>query len=152
MMSNQQGLNVTSIEELVKASQGTLVELPPFAEGTRFVARLKRPSMLAMIKGGKIPNSLLLAANELFSKSSWDVDDEKSLSNLFQIMDILCDACFVEPKYKDIKAAGVELTDDQLMFVFNYTQQGVEALRPFRQEPKGSQPDFNVQALQQDTE
>lgn len=151
-MSNQQGLNVTSIEELVKASQGTLVELPPFAEGTRFVARLKRPSMLAMIKGGKIPNSLLLAANELFSKSSWDVDDEKSLSNLFQIMDILCDACFVEPKYKDIKAAGVELTDDQLMFVFNYTQQGVEALRPFRQEPKGSQPDFNVQALQQDTE
>ena len=62
-MSNQQGLNVTSIEELVKASQGTLVELPPFAEGTRFVARLKRPSMLAMIKGGKIPNSLLLAAN-----------------------------------------------------------------------------------------
>ena len=147
-MSNQQGLNVTSIEELVKASQGTLVELPPFAEGTRFVARLKRPSMLAMIKGGKIPNSLLLAANELFSKSSWDVDDEKSLSNLFQIMDILCDACFVEPKYKDIKAAGVELTDDQLMFVFNYTQQGVEALRPFRKEQENTEPDLHVQDLQ----
>lgn len=143
-MSNQQGLNVTSIEELVKASQGTLVELPPFSEGSRFVARLKRPSMLAMIKGGKIPNSLLLSANELFSKSSWDVDDEQSLSNLFQIMDILCDACFVEPKYKDIKAAGVELTDDQLMFVFNYTQQGVEALRPFRQESENSELDINV--------
>ena len=150
-MSNQQGLNVTSIEELVKASQGTLVELPPFAEGTRFVARLKRPSMLAMIKGGKIPNSLLLAANELFSKSSWDVDDEKSLSNLFQIMDILCDACFVEPKYKDIKAAGVELTDDQLMFVFNYTQQGVEALRPFRKEQENTEPDFNGQFVSQDS-
>lgn len=147
-MSNQQGLTVTSIEELVKASQGTLVELPPFAEGTRFVARLKRPSMLAMIKGGKIPNSLLLAANELFSKSSWDVDDEKSLSNLFQIMDILCDACFVEPKYKDIKAAGVELTDDQLMFVFNYTQQGVEALRPFRKEQENTESDLHVQDLQ----
>lgn len=151
-MSNQQGLNVTSIEELVKASQGTLVELPPFSADFPFVARLKRPSMLAMIKGGKIPNSLLLSANELFSKSSWDVDDEKSLSNLFQIMDILCDACFVEPKYKDLKAAGVELTDDQLMFIFNYTQQGVEALRPFRQESKGSQLDRNVQAIQQDTE
>lgn len=147
-MSNQQGLNVTSIEELVKASQGTLVELPPFAEGTRFVARLKRPSMLAMIKGGKIPNSLLLAANELFSKSSWDVDDEEALSNLFQIMDILCGACFVEPKYEDIKAAGVELTDDQLMFVFNYTQQGVEALRPFRKEQENTESDLNVQAIQ----
>ncbi len=147
-MSNQQGLNVTSIEELVKASQGTLVELPPFAEGTRFVARLKRPSMLAMIKGGKIPNSLLLAANELFSKSSWDVDDEEALSNLFQIMDILCGACFVEPKYEDIKAAGVELTDDQLMFVFNYTQQGVEALRPFRKEQENTEPDLHVQDLQ----
>lgn len=147
-MSNQQGLNVTSIEELVKASQGTLVELPPFAEGTRFVARLKRPSMLAMIKGGKIPNSLLLAANELFSKSSWDVDDEEALSNLFQIMDILCGACFVEPKYDDIKAAGVELTDDQLMFVFNYTQQGVEALKPFRKEQENTEPDLHVQDLQ----
>lgn len=150
-MSNQQGLNVTSIEELVKASQGTLVELPPFAEGTRFVARLKRPSMLAMIKGGKIPNSLLLAANELFSKSSWDVDDEESLSNLFQIMDILCGACFVEPKYEDIKAAGVELTDDQLMFVFNYTQQGVEALRPFRKEQENTESDFNGQPVSQDS-
>lgn len=147
-MSNQQGLNVTSIEELVKASQGTLVELPPFAEGTHFVARLKRPSMLAMIKGGKIPNSLLLSANELFSKSSWDVDDEESLSNLFQIMDILCGACFVEPKYDDIKAAGVELTDDQLMFIFNYTQQGVEALRPFRKEQENTESDLNVQAIQ----
>lgn len=147
-MSNQQGLNVTSIEELVKASQGTLVELPPFAEGTRFVAQLKRPSMLAMIKGGKIPNSLLLAANELFSKSSWDVDDEEALSNLFQIMDILCDACFVNPRYEDIKKAGVELTDDQMMFIFNYTQQGVKALEPFRKEQKNTQPDLDSQAIQ----
>lgn len=147
-MSNQQGLNVTSIEELVKASQGTLVELPPFIEGSRFVARLKRPSMLALIKHGKIPNSLLLAANELFSKSTVDVDDEQSLSNLFQIMDILCEACFVEPLYQDLKDAGVELTDDQLMFIFNYTQQGVEALKPFRQEPKDIELDRNVQDVQ----
>ena len=31
-MYNQNGLVVTSIDDLVKASHGTLIELPPFAE------------------------------------------------------------------------------------------------------------------------
>lgn len=151
-MYNQQGLNVTSIDDLVKASQGTLVELPPFAQGTQFVARLKRPSMLALIRSGKIPNPLLLSANELFVKGGVDVDDENSLNQLFQILDILCEACFVEPSYQALKDAGVELTDDQYMYIFNYTQQGVEALKPFRQEHQNPQLDFNSKNLQDSAE
>lgn len=129
-------LHPTSLEDLVKASQGVIIELPPFAEGQPFVAKLRRPSMLALIKSGKIPNSLLATANKLFADGTVDEDDPNALSSLFSVLDALCEACFVEPSYNEMKAAGVELTDDQLMFIFNYTQRGVAALDSFRSQLK----------------
>ena len=57
---------VTSIEELKKVAFGEVVELPSFVQGVPFYARLKRPSMLAMTKSGRIPNELLVEANKLF--------------------------------------------------------------------------------------
>ncbi len=129
-------LQPTSLEDLVKASQGVIIELPPFVEGQPFVAKLRRPSMLALIKSGKIPNSLLATANKLFADGTVDEDDPNALSSLFSVLDALCEACFVEPSYSEMKAAGVELTDDQLMFIFNYTQRGVAALDSFRSQLK----------------
>ena len=137
-MYNPNSLTITPIDDLVKASQGTLVELPPFTEGVPFVACLKRPSMLALVRAGKIPNALLSTANELFAKGGFDTDDEQAMSNLFGVLDSICEACFVEPSYSQLKEAGVTLTDDQLMFVFNYTQRGVTALGGFRSQLKGS--------------
>lgn len=132
-------LQPTSLEDLVKASQGVIIELPPFVEGQPFVAKLRRPSMLALIKSGKIPNSLLATANKLFADGTVDEDDPHALSSLFSVLDAICEACFVEPSYTEMKAAGVELTDDQLMFIFNYTQRGVAALDSFRSQLKYSE-------------
>lgn len=151
-MLDQQVLKVTSIDELVKASSGTIVELPPFVEGQPFVARLKRPSMLALVREGKIPNALIGTANELFAKGSFDTDDDKALSNLFGVLDTICEACFVEPKYSDLCKAGIQLTDDQLMFIFNYTQNGVQALRNFRSQLAYPQSDQHEPVVSQDTE
>lgn len=126
-------MKVTSIEQLIKYSEGQIVELPPFAEGQRFVARIKRPSMMGLIKSGKIPNSLLKTANSLFLKGGVSSEgDDKVLDNLFDVLDVLCEATFVEPKYSDLKEAGISLTDDQYMFIFNYTQEGVKSLEKFR--------------------
>ena len=44
----------------------------------------------------------------------------------------MCEASFVEPTYKELKAAGVELTDEQYMFIFGYSQNGVADLESFR--------------------
>ena len=128
---------VTTLEELKKYSQGTIVKLPSFAEGQPFVARLKRPSMLSLVKAGKIPNALLNTANELFTGKKKEEDlteDENSqmLSKMFELFDIICEASFVEPTYKEIKESGITLSDDQYMFIFNYSQQGVKALESFR--------------------
>ena len=128
---------ITSIDQLRNYSLGQVVELPAFGDGQPFVARLKRPSMLNLIKAGRIPNELLGSANSLFEKGPAGMMavnklDDSTTQKMFDIIDILCDASFVEPKYSDIKAAGVELTDEQYMFVFDYTQNGVKALDSFR--------------------
>lgn len=126
---------VTSISQLNEYAKGQLVELPSFGEGQPFFARLRRPSMLALAKSGKIPNSLLATANRMFD-SSLDTKNENMLKDFYMVMETILEAAFVEPTYQEIKDAGVQLSDDQMIFVFNYTQQGVRALDQFRQNGK----------------
>ncbi len=128
--------NVTSIQDLVSYSKGQIVRLPDFAEGQPFVARLKRPSLLALAKSGKIPNSLLQTANSLFAGRGVDEKKESALKDLFSVIDAICEACFVEPSYREIKKSGVELTDEQQMFIFNYSQEGTKALDRFHFQSK----------------
>lgn len=127
---------ITSIDELKQYSSGAVVELPCFAEDQPFVARLKRPSLLGMVKQGKIPNTLLVSANELFVQdgTGFDPDEQDMMSQMFDVLELLAEETFVEPTYSEIKKAGIELTDEQMMFIFNYAQQGVKALEPFRTE------------------
>lgn len=127
--------NVTSIEELKQYSNGVLIELPCFAEGQTFVARLKRPSLLGMVKQKKIPNTLLVRANELFVQDGgFDPDEENMMEQMFDVLELMAQESFVEPTYSEIKDAGIELTDEQMMFIFNYAQQGVRTLESFRTE------------------
>lgn len=128
-------LNVTSIEKIKQASRGALVELPPFVEGQQFIARLKRPSMMVLAKSGKIPNDLLRSANSLFEDGlagSFDSMDDAMLTKCYDLLDVICEASFVEPRYSELKDAGVELTDEQYMFIFDYAQNGVKQLTSFR--------------------
>lgn len=128
---------VTSISQLNEYAKGQLVELPSFGEGQSFFARLRRPSMLALAKSGKIPNSLLATANRMFD-SSLDTKNENMLKDFYMVMETILEAAFVEPTYQEIKDAGVQLSDDQMIFVFNYTQQGVRALDQFRPNGKNT--------------
>ena len=48
---------------------GELLELPPFLEGTEFIVRVKKPSLMALAKSGRIPNALLASAQELFNNA-----------------------------------------------------------------------------------
>lgn len=129
-------LKVTSLEQLKSYKGSALVELPPFAQGQPFVARLKRPSMFGLIKAGKIPNELIVQANKLFVSGSQvlrtNVMNPEMFDELFSIIDVFCEESFVEPTYKQLKDAGIELSDQQKLFIFGYSQDGVEALKSFR--------------------
>lgn len=127
-------MQVTSLLDLEQYARGQIVELPSFAEGQPFVARLRRPSMMVLIKSGKIPNALLTTANSLFAGNATDPSKSESFSDVVQVLDILCEASFIEPSWSQIQELGVELTDEQYMAVFNYSQQGIKALDTFRKE------------------
>lgn len=128
-------MKITSLSDLQSYSRGTVVRFPDFGDGQPFVARVRRPSMLVLAKQGKIPNKLLVTAGELFSNggSSLDADDENMMSNMYDIMEVIVTSALIEPTFEDIVNAGLQLSDDQMMAIFNYTQSGVNALEPFCQ-------------------
>ena len=129
-------MHITTVSDLQSYAAGTVVRFPDFGDGQPFVARVRRPSMLVLAKQGKIPNSLLTAAGQLFSKGGGglDADNENMLSDMYSIMDVIANAALIQPSMREIREAGLELSDDQMMAIFNYTQTGVRALESFRQE------------------
>jgi hypothetical protein len=131
-----QAMHITTISDLQSYVQGTVVRFPDFGDGQPFVARVRRPSMLVLAKQGKIPNALLTAAGELFSKggNAMDADNKNMLGDMYGIMDVIATAALIQPSMEEIKSVGLELSDDQMMAIFNYAQAGVKALEPFRQE------------------
>ena len=132
-------LEVTPITTLKEYAKGELVEFPPFAEGQSFVARVKRPSMMVLIKTGKIPNSLMMTANALFTgDNSKSAMDEDFYREVLGVIEVIAEASLVEPSWKELQDEGIELTDDQYTFLFNYTQKGIKALEPFRGEQPGT--------------
>lgn len=125
---------VTSIYDLQKYAKGQVVRLPDFAEGQPFIVRMRRPSILVMAKSGKIPNRLLATATDLFNGGggSKNANTDSLLSDTYDVCETIAEAALIEPTFKEIKEAGVELSDDQLIAIFNYAQRGVEALNNFR--------------------
>lgn len=129
---------VTSFEQLKLYAGGEVVELPEFAEGQPFVARLRRPSMMALAKTGKIPNALLGEAQKLFNSGPSAMGNGSSTNNIlgdmYDICECVVDAAMIEPTYRQVKEAGLSLSDNQILAIFSYTQNGVEALKQFRDE------------------
>ena len=128
-------LQVTPLSTLKEYAKGEIVEFPPFAEGLPFVARLKRPSMMVLMKTGKIPNQLMATANSLFSGDTSDAEiNDEFYKEVLDIIEVIAEESFIEPSWAELKEANIELTDEQYTFLFNYTQKGIKALEPFRAE------------------
>ena len=135
-MEEKKELKVTPLSELMSYKNGQVVELPPFAEGQPFVARLRRPSLMGLVKSGRIPNSLMKQATTLFAKGNQSLSgmNANTLTDMLDIMDIIIDEAMIEPNYSELKSNGIMLSDDQIMAIFSYTQQGVDYLKQFRTE------------------
>ena len=124
--------DITSISDIMKYTSGTIVRLPDFADGQEFVAKVKRPSMLYLMKSGKIPNTLLNQATALFKSGAGSLGKASTVEDLYEIMEIILEEALVQPSYKEIKEAGIILSDDQIMAIYSYTQNGIKALENFR--------------------
>jgi len=130
-------LQVTTLADLQEYARGQVVELPPFADGQPLVARMKRPSLMMLAKSGKIPNGLMKTASALFNGDDMTesgMPEDEMLEKTYDILTLICEASLVEPSMADFREAGIELSDNQMIAIFNYTQQGIKALDSFRSE------------------
>lgn len=136
-MSNLQITNLKDLKDL-----NPIIELGHFDNGVPFVARVKKPNLLALVAHGKIPNPLMEAAMGLFNGNEKDMDrltkDPKSLANLYGLMEVLAKECLIEPSFEDLQEAGIELSQEQLLSVVMYAQGGITALENFRNESRGN--------------
>ena len=117
-------MEVTKTSDLKKIKDGEVVELPKFDDGTPFIAKLRRPSLLYLCKSGAIPNELLAAAQEIFEGRQ-----KGNIKNYADVLDKVLEVALVEPKYEEVAEL---LTDFQRLAIFSYTQNGVMGLQPFR--------------------
>ena len=136
-------MQITSLEQLQAIKQTEIIELPSFEDGTPFVAEVKKPNMMQLLTSGKIPNTLLNVATEMFNGKAGQVmekatEDLKTLKELVGMMNLLAETSLVSPSYKDIKAANISLTEHQLMAILTYSQGGVKALENFRNQQAGN--------------
>ena len=144
--NNSNNIQVTSIADIVKMAKGEIVELPGFKSDQKVYFRLVRPSMLMLAKTGQIPNSLLSRAADLFSKGSrsFNNDDGDVLAESYDVLNSIARAAMVEPTMDQLTSNGVLLTDEQLMSIFNYTQNGVNSLSQFREQSAGDAPTLSL--------
>ena len=125
---------VTTLDELKRYSEGSEVELPGFDPDTPFVARLKRPSLMILAQNGGIPNTLLHSASELFKNGlNESMKDGEAFQKTAQTLIKIAKASLISPSYEELEQAGITLTDMQLIYIYNFTQTGVHALKSFRQ-------------------
>jgi len=126
-------MEVTNLEQLKAMAECDLLELPRYKENIPFVVKVKRASLLNLIRKGVIPNTLLSAAEELFygKKASKGVD----LDQLTNVMFVMAETALVEPSVADLESVGLTLTDEQLVALFNYTQKGLEGIAKFPTKP-----------------
>ena len=124
-------LKITSIDQLKKVAKGEIIELPGWVEGEPFIARISRPSLQKMVAKGEIPNALLSTATDVFyGKKS---DGKLDMKKMSELQYTIVENALLEPTLKDIEELGIELTDQQMIEIFNYTQQGVQGLTSFRE-------------------
>ena len=107
---------ITSIDALAKYAEGQEVLLPGWKADETVVFRLRRPSMLLLADSGKIPNSLLSTAAQLFQHGMEKASsaDFKSLGEVFRI---IAKASLLSPSYNELQEIGLELTDVQLIYI-----------------------------------
>lgn len=123
--------------ESIKTSE--VVSLPGWC-GDVIEMELKRPSVLALAAAGAIPNPLLKTARKLFY--SGINPDGGDLAEEGHVLLEVAKAALVKPSFDELEAAGIGLTDEQLVAIFQYTQLGAKALDRFRQLP--ADPDGDI--------
>ena len=110
-----------------------VIEIDGFSQGEKIEVRIKPASILNLYVSGKMPNNLLSTVQNLFNMKDNNknvnkvFDDPKMMKASFELMDLVCKECLVEPKYEEISDL---LTDNQKGQIMAEAQGNVTAAIP----------------------
>lgn len=105
------------------------VQIPSWDEQGTITVTLRRPSLLTMAAQGEIPNELMGAAQRLFGG---EPPTALPLDKMGAMLISVAKASLTEPTYDELCKQGGTLTDMQLAAIYSFSQAGVRALLPFR--------------------
>lgn len=130
-------MSVSTISQIRDSAVGVEVDVPGFTPDNTLTFKLKRPSLLEMSANGKIPNPLMATAAKLFKDGAVKTindtkEDGSNFKGLSETMHCIVKEALVEPTYEDLQNNGIELTDVQMLYIYNYVVDGVNQLRGFR--------------------
>ena len=120
------------------------IETIPGWFGETVEVELKRPSILSLAATGAIPNPLMKTARKLFY--SGISPDGGDLAEEGRVLLEVAKAALVKPSFDELEAAGIELTDEQLVAIFQYIPLGAKALDRFLQPP--ANPDGDIRGAE----
>lgn len=140
----------TPISELSYARMGEVIELPGWTEGKPFFARVRRVALSSMIRGGKIPNPLIAAAQKLYegNRSKANATFEETA----KVMLMIVEEALAEPSAQQLADAEVALTEQQLSAIYLYATSGPRALEQFRAQSAGGDAHPSVDADESEAE
>lgn len=110
-----------------------VIQIDGFEPGEKIEVRIKPASILSLYVSGKLPNTLLSTVQDLFGVQSEQeagkqiLQDPEMMKASFQILDLVCQQCLVEPTYAEI---GDLLTDNQKGQIMAEAQGNVLAAIP----------------------
>lgn len=113
--------------------------IPGFYAGDEPIpVKVRALNILGMLSNKKIPNNLMPAVESLFKlgggpKKQEEVEEiaTENMAEMSQFLGFICDKTLVEPSYSEIEEY---LTQDQILAIFNSTQQTVNEVKKFRNE------------------
>ncbi len=123
-----------------RAKAFATIAIPGFVPGETFDIQVKRLSLVGLISSGKIPNALMASVKEAFAgihatqtadeanpnDVSSDVIDKAA--EIGKLTDIICREAMVSPTFEEVRDV---MSDEQKLAVFEFTQGGVNEVRPF---------------------
>ncbi|CAM3004805.1 hypothetical protein HAHI6034_10870 [Hathewaya histolytica] len=143
-------MTITSIDDM-KKQQYVEATLPGWGIDDTITVKLKHFSLLDAASKGNIPNPLIGPVLDLFKGEGINVQEIQGLKSFSEVQNLFCELCLMEPTFKELKEAGIELTEEQKYIIYQFATGGAKALIPFSRKSKGDGPSEHGPDVPDDT-
>lgn len=123
---------ITQMQDIVAQAAPEEVTLSGFKPNAEITVLMHVPSLYALIAENALPNPLLPVVNKLFSDGPQAQDVSGPDAEFARALRVIARETLVQPSLSELEAAGVQLTDRQLLEISMFATRGPAALAAFR--------------------